>query len=457
MVLDKLGESLRNALGRLVRAGYADKKEVEELTSEIKKALIKADVDIQLAASIADRIKKRSLAEKPAKTLTAKEHLINIVYEELVKFLGREKEEINIEKKPTYIMLVGLFGSGKTTSVAKVAKFYKEKGLKVAVLQTDTWRPAAYEQLEQLAEKIKVPFFGDKKGKDPVKIFKENKDKLNKFDIVIVDSAGRDALNKELVEEIDKLNKTIKPQEKLLVISGDIGQAAQAQAQKFHDTVGVTGVIISKLDGTAKGGGALTACSATQAKVKFIGVGEKVDDLEQFKPKNFVSRLLGMGDLETLLERAEKAMSKEEAERLAKRVVKGDFTLEDLYEQMKAMKKMGSLGSIASMIPGLGNMLPKELLKTQEGKLDSWKVIIDSTTIQERSEPDLINASRIRRIAHGAGKSEAEVRELIKQFRQMKKLLKDFSNPRQMKKLAKMMGKGGMKGLDPNMLKGMKF
>ncbi len=342
-----------------------------------------------------------------------------------------------------------------TTSAGKLALFFKKKGLKTAVLQTDTWRPAAYEQLKQLAEKQSIPFFGDKKEKDPVKIFNSAKERLKKFDLVIVDSAGRDALNKELIEEIDKLNKAIKPEEKLLVISGDIGQTAQSQAQKFHDTVGVTGVIVTKLDGTAKGGGAITACSATQAKVKFIGVGEKPDDFEQFKPKNFVSRLLGMGDLETLLEKASAAIDKEQAEKLGKKLAKGDFTLQDLYDQMKAMKNMGSLKQIASMIPGFSNIVPKELLSQQETKMDAWKYLMDSMTVKELENPEIINLSRVKRIAKGSGRKEAEVRELIKQYKLMKKMMKGMSGGK-MGKLAKMMGKGGMK-LDPSMLKGLKF
>ncbi len=453
MVLDKLGESLKNTLAKLVRAGYIDKKVAEELASDIKTSLIKADVDIQLAQSISDRIKKRAIAEKPAKTLTAREHTVNIVYEELVKLLGREKEEIEVKKKPTVIMLVGLFGSGKTTSAGKLALFFKKKGLKTAVLQTDTWRPAAYEQLKQLAEKQSIPFFGEPEQKDPVKIFKKYEEKLKKFDLVVVDSAGRDALNKELVDEIDRLNKVIKPDEKLLVISGDIGQAAQAQAQKFHDTVGVTGVIVTKLDGTAKGGGALTACSATQAKVKFIGVGEKPDAFEQFKPKNFVSRLLGMGDLETLLEKAAAAIDKEQAEKMGKKIVKGEFNLQDLYEQMKAMKGIGSLKQITSMLPGFGNMIPKELLSQQEGKMEAWKYLMDSMTVKEMENPDIVNASRIKRIAKGSGRKDSDVRELLKQYKLMKKLMKGMSSGK-MGKLAKMFGKGG---LNPNMLKGLKF
>jgi len=454
MVLDKLGKSLRGALERLTKSSV-DVKSIKELARDIKRALIESDVDIQLAKSIAERIKKRALAEKSAGALTAREHTINIVYEELTKFLGKEYEEIKVKKKTTKIMLVGLFGSGKTTTAAKLAKFFKGEKKKVALLQTDTWRPAAYDQLEQLSKKIKVPFFGEKSAKtksDPKKIYKKHKDKLKKFDLVIIDTAGRDALNEELVKEIASLHSEIKPQEKLLVISGDIGQAAQSQAQKFHDTVGVTGVIITKLDGTAKGGGALTACSATQAKVKFIGVGEKIGDLEKFKPKNFVGQLLGMGDLETLLEKAEKVIDKEKAEKLAKKVVKGEFTLTDLFEQMGAMDKMGGLSQITSMIPGLGGKIPKGMLKKQTEAMKVWKFAYDSMTLEERESPEIVKSSRIKRIAVGSGRSEHEVRDLLAKYKKMKKMMKVMGpglgragGMGDMRQLKKLMKKGKLK------------
>ncbi|MEM4248580.1 MAG: signal recognition particle protein Srp19, partial [Candidatus Nanoarchaeia archaeon] len=382
-----------------------------------------------------------ALSEKSAKTLTAREHTINIVYDELVKFLGAEEGKLLVTEKPTKILLVGLFGSGKTTTAAKLAKFLKKQGLKCCLVQTDTWRPAAYEQLKQLSEKINVPFYGIKEEKDPVKIIEKFRPDFDRFNVVIFDSAGRDALNKELIEEIKKVKNAIKPHESLLVISGDIGQGAQAQAQAFKDAVAITGVIVTKLDGTAKGGGALTACSATSAKVKFIGLGEHIDDFEEYKPKNFVSRLLGMGDIESLLKKAEDAMQKEEAEALAKKMLKAEFTFDDLMKQMEALQKMGPLSQIMSMIPGMGMAkIPEELLHVQEGKMKSWKHIIQSMTKHERDNPDLIDAKRIQRIAKGSGKPESDVRELIKQYNQMKKMMKLMGNQKQMQKLQKMLG-----------------
>ena len=447
MVLDKLGSSLKEALQKITRIGLVDKKAVIELSVDIKKALVSGDVNIALAKEIAQKIRDRALKEKPAKGLTAREHTVNIVYDELTNFLGKEFKEIEIKKKPTILLLVGLFGSGKTTTAGKLAKYYRKLGKKTALLQTDTWRPAAYDQLKTLAEKTKVQFYGDAKERNPINIIKSFEKEFQKFDLVIVDSAGRDALNKELIEEIKRINKHLKPNEVLLILSGDIGQAAEKQAQSFHESAGVTGVIITKLDGTAKGGGALSACAVTDARVKFIGVGEKLDAIEEFKPKNFVSRLLGMGDLETLLKKAESAMDKDKAEAMAKKVVKGErLSLQDLYDQMEAMKKMGPLAQITDMIPGFGGMkVPKDKLKEQEGKMTSWKYLMDSMTPQEKENPEIINASRIKRIAKGSGRNESEVRGLLKQYKMMKKMTKMIGGGRNIKQLQKLMKGKGLK------------
>ncbi|HIH14405.1 MAG TPA: signal recognition particle protein [Nanoarchaeota archaeon] len=441
MVLEKLSDSLKTALQRVFRASLIDPKLIDTLVSEIRKALISADVNTELASKIAESIRKRALSEKSAKTLTAREHTINIVFEELTKFLGADIGKLETKTKPSRILLVGLYGSGKTTTAGKLAKYFKKQGQKPALVQLDVWRPAAHEQLMQIAEKVKVPFYGIKDEKDPLKIIKKFEPDFERFDVVIFDSSGRDALNKELISEIKNVRDSIKPEHVLLVISGDIGQAARKQAEAFHEAAGVNGVIVTKLDGTAKGGGALTACAATSAKVKFIGHGEHIEDLEEFKPKNFVSRLLGMGDLETLLEKAKDAISEEQAEKLGKKIMKGDVSLTDLYEQLEAMKKMGPLSQIMNMIPGMGQAsIPKELLGVQEEKMKVWKFVMDSMTPHEKDNPDVISGRRIERIAKGAGRPEQDVRDLLKQYTQMKKVMKVMGNPKQMKKLQKMLG-----------------
>ncbi|MBI2665432.1 signal recognition particle protein [Candidatus Woesearchaeota archaeon] len=447
MVLEKLGESLKSTLSKITNAVFVDDKLIQELVKDIQRALLQSDTNVQLVFDLSKNIKERA-KEKTSPGITKREQLITIVYEELTNFLGKDPKEIKVDKKPTKIMLVGLFGSGKTTTAGKLAKFYKKRGLRVAVMQTDTWRPAAYDQLEQLAKSVGVDFLGIRKEKDPVNIYLAFEKKLSEYDLVIVDTAGRDALSDELIQELNQLNSTIAADERLLVISADIGQAAQRQAQAFHDTVSISGVIITKLEGTAKGGGALSACAVTKAPITFIGVGEKIDDLELFHPQRFVGRLIGMGDLESLLEKAKEVISEEKAEDLKDKFMKGEFSLVDLYEQMKAVKKMGSFKKLMEMIPGMSSLhLPKEMLDVQEGKLEKWKHAMDSMTRAELENPEIISADRIDRIASGSGVKIGEVRELLKQHRQSQKLMKMFKGEQDMNKLMKKMQGKMPKGL----------
>jgi len=455
MVLDKLGSSLKDTLNKITGSLFVDEKLVNELVKDIQRALLQSDCNVKLVFDLTKQIKERALKEQPPGALSKKEWLIKIVYEELVNFLGEEELQLDIKTKPYKIMLVGLFGNGKTTTAGKLGKYFMKRGHKVALMSTDTWRPAAFTQLQQLGKQINATVFGDPKEKDPAKIFKKFESELEKFDIVIVDTAGRDALSDELIEELNEINTTVKPDQTLLVMSGDVGQAAQKQAEAFHETCNVTGVVITKLDGTAKGGGALIACSVTGAKVIFIGVGEKIDDLEKFKPKNFVGRMLGMGDLEALLDKAKEAINEDDAQDLGKKLLKGEFNLIDLYEQMKMMKKMGPLGKVMEMIPGMGQVkMPKEALKVQEEKLVKWKYVMDSCTKGELENPDIMSSTRVDRIAKGAGVTTGDVRDLLKQYKQGKKMMKMFkgaggSNPKAMEKMMKRMGgmKGGMPGM----------
>ncbi|MFW5852869.1 MAG: signal recognition particle protein Srp54 [Nanoarchaeota archaeon] len=449
MVLEKLGESLKNTLTKITSSLFVDEKVINELVKEIQRALLQSDVNVRLVLDLTTKIKKRALAEKESGALSRKERLITIVYEELTNFLGEEQKPIAVDEKPTKIMLVGLFGNGKTTTAGKLAKYFQKRGKKVALISTDTWRPAAFKQLEQTGKNIGVPVFGNPKEKDPVKLYSSFEKELNKHDIIIVDTAGRDALSDDLIEELDKLDRKVDAHEKILVIGADVGQAAESQAKAFHETCGITGVIITKLEGTAKGGGALAACSISGAPVKFIGVGEKVDDIEQFNPKGFVGRLLGMGDIEALLEKAKDAMSEEDAKDMQKKFLKGDFNLIDLYDQMEAMSKMGSFGKLMELVPGMGQLkMPKDALKVQEEKLEKWKFIMQSCTQEELENPDLIESSRSERIAKGSGSAQKEVRELVKQYKQSKKMMKmfkgmDAGNPKSMEKMMKKMQKGG--------------
>ncbi len=447
MVLDKLGSSLQNALAKVARAMFVDEKLVDELVKDMQRALLGADVNVQLVLSLTRQIKERVLKEKPPAGVTQKEYVIKIVYDELVKFLGKEGYKVDVQKKPFVIMTVGLYGSGKTTSISKLAKFFQKRGHKVAAVGLDVHRPAAPEQLEQLSQKLSVPCFIQKGEKSALKIYQKFEKELQAFDVVLVDTAGRDALSDELIQEIKGLYNKIKPDENLLVISADIGQAAQTQAKAFHDAGAITGVIVTKMDGTGRAGGALTACATTGAQIKFIGVGEKVDDLEVFNPQGFVSRLLGMGDLQALLEKAQGAISEEQAQDLGKKLLQGEFNFIDLYEQMQTMSKMGSFSKLVELIPGMGSMkIPKEMLEGQEEKVKKWKYILQSMTKAELEDPELLDSPRVARIAKGSGTSVTDVRELLKQYRQSKKMMKMMKGKdpeRMMKKLqAKMGGQG---------------
>ncbi len=323
-------------------------------------------------------------------------------------------------------MLIGIQGSGKTTGAVKLARFYQKRGLKVAIICTDTYRPGAFEQLKQLADKANITTFGMKEEKKPDKIAKNGLTILKQegFDIIIVDTAGRHKNERDLMDEMSKLSNTIKPDEVMLVIDGTIGQQAALQASAFKQATQIGSIYVTKLDGSAKGGGALSAVAATDSKIKFIGTGEKIDDIEQFIPANFVGRLMGMGDIQTLIERvkeAELTIPKGKA----KDILQGKFTLKDMYEQMEAIRKMGPLQKIWSMVPGGYNM-SDDMFDIAENKLDSWRYIIQSMCKNEIENPKIIDSSRIRRIARGSGRSEKDVKELFSQYAQMRKMMKSM-------------------------------
>ena len=424
-MLEKLSEGLKEALRKLSGAGYIDKNVLDELARDTQKTLLASDVDVKLASDLTERIKDRALNEKPPSGMTPKEHVIKIVYDELVKFVGA-KAEINL--KPGRIMFVGLFGSGKTTSIGKLAKFYQKRGLKPALIGCDVHRPAAMDQLSQLSSQINVPCYAPKDIKNPIEISKNGIEKFKKYDILIFDASGRSSLDKELAEELKKLGEFVKPNEVLLTIPADLGQAAGQQAEGFKKLVGITGIFLTKMDGTARGGGAITSCAITGAPIKFIGTGEKVDAIEVFDPERFISRLIGFGDIQGLIEKAKEAEFKPET---VEKIMEGKFTMNEFLEQLKSMSKMGSLKSVMGMMPGLPVKIPKEFdMDKQEGKMKKWAIIIQSMTNEERENPQIIDANRIKRIAKGSGVSEAEVRELMKSYEQIRKLMKMFSGKR---------------------------
>ncbi len=354
MVLEKLGSALRDALRKIAGASHIDEALIKEVVRDIQRALLQADVKVELALRITSRLKKRAFEDKPPAGMSPREHVVRIIYEELVKILGDAKDLPIVRQR---ILMVGLYGNGKTTTVGKLARFFQKKGLSVGVVAADTHRPAAYDQLKQLADSIKVSFYGDRDEKSAAKVAKACVKALEAVEVVIVDSSGRHALEADLIEEIKAVSKSVQPDETILVLDAATGQQAGPQAKAFHEAVGVTSVILTKLDGSAKGGGALGAVAETKAPIVFVGVGEKIEDLEKFDPPRFISRLLGMGDLESLLEKAQESIDEAAAEELAKKVMSGKFTLHEMYEQIEMLGKMGPTQKLLRMIPGVSDRM----------------------------------------------------------------------------------------------------
>lgn len=436
-MLESLGKSLQSAFDKISRKGLIDRAIIEEVVLDIQRALLLADVNVSIVLKLSESIKERALKEKPLAGMTEKELILKVIFEELVSVLGKEKYPLPLRK--TRILLAGLFGAGKTTMAGKLARYYQKRGLKPLLIQCDAFRPAAYDQLRQLGERNGITVLGNPKEKNAGNILKETLKEEKKYDVVIVDTSGRDALDAEMVSEIKSLESIFQPEEKLLVIPADMGQKALEQSRAFKEAIGITGVIVTKLDGTAKGGGALSACSATGARIRLLGVGEKQDDLEDYDPARFVGRLIGFGDLQTLLEKAKEAGMEEKS----KKLMGGKFTLKDFYEQIEGMRNMGPISKIAEMIPGFSQFkIPKDQLSMTEEKLKKFKFIIESMTVFEKEDADEIDASRIKRIASGSGTKEEDVRELLKLYRQSKKMMKAMGSERQMRRMAKRFGMG---------------
>jgi signal recognition particle subunit SRP54 len=415
-----------------------DEATVKELVRDIQRALLQADVNVQLVLDISKQIEERALKEKVPPGISRREHVIKVVYEELTRFVGEKPVPIKMEPgKKQILMLVGIQGSGKTTTAAKLARYFQKRGLKPALICADTYRPGAYAQLQQLANRINVPVYGDLKAKDPFKVVFEGLKQFSDKDLIIVDTAGRHKEERELIKEMKTLEKNIKPDEVMMVIDGTIGQQALIQAKAFHEATPIGAILVTKLDGSARGGGALSAVAATGAPIKFIGTGEKTEDIEPFIPSRFVGRLLGMGDLETLLEKVREAEIKV-PEKKAKAILSGKFTLTDMYEQFEAFKSMGPFRKVLKMLPGMSYDIPEDKLNMAEEHLEKWRVIIQSMRPEEKENPKMFNSSRVRRVARGSGTSEKDVKDLLKQYVMMRRMLKTFKR----KKRLPFLGKG---------------
>ncbi len=435
-----LGEGIRKALGRITGAAIVDEAAVKELVKELQRALIASDVSVKLVLELTKKIEERAVTEKPPALLSLREHVVRIVYEELVKMLG-EKYEPQVKKQK--IMVLGLFGSGKsTTAGAKLPKFFMNRGLSVGVIAADVHRPAAHEQLEQLAKQVGCSFYG-RKGAGADEITAEALQALAKNDVLILDTAGRSAFDGELAQELRKLNELFKPDERFLVVSADVGQVAGKQAQEFNKAAGVTGVIVTKMDGSGKGGGALSSVHATGAKVAFIGTGEKPEALEVFDAKQFVAGLCGFPDLKALLEKTKEISAQED---LQKAMEEGKLDYQTFLAQMKAMRSMGPLKSVFQML-GVYD-LPEELVVKSEEKMRKYEAMVYSMTPFEKTHPDAMrNAKRQERVARGAGVKPDEVRELVTSFDKSQKMMKALKGNRGLMKKLGGMNLGALKGL----------
>ena len=423
-----LGEGIRQALAKLTRSTIIDAKTVKEFNKELQKTLLSSDVEVQLVLKFTKEIEERALKSKPPAGVAPRDYITNIVYEQLVGLMG---STYTPEIKRQKILLAGLYGSGKTTTAAKLAKFYQDRGLSAAVICCDVHRPAAYEQLETLAKTANVAFYGRKGEKDASKIVKEALEKFKDKQVIICDTSGRSALDGELVEELKQVTNTFKPDEKVLVVNADIGQVAGRQAREFDKAVKISGVVVTKMDGSGKGGGALSAAHAANAPVLFIGLGEKLNNIEPYDAEKFVGGLLGIPDIASLLSNVQEAIK--EANIKPEEMQMEELDFESFYTQLKAMGKMGPLKNVFGMMGAPD--VPKEVLEQGEDKLKKYGTIIASMTKKERKDEGLLHQSgRIERIAKGSGTTEKDVRGLITDFNKMKKMFKTMQNDRGFKK-----------------------
>ena len=416
---DKLGTALRNLRG----IGRLSEDNMAEALKEVRQALLSADVHFKVVREFVAEVKAQCVGQEVLKSVTPGQQVIKIIHDELVKLLGEGATELE-DKKPLRIMMVGLHGSGKTTSSGKLARYLaKKRDYRPALVACDVYRPAAIDQLEMLAKNEACIFYGDREEKDVIKIGTRGLDAAKNADanLIIFDTAGRLQIDGDLIEEIQRLKDAVQPDEILLVADAALGQEAVNVAKHFNEAVGCTGIILTKLDGDARGGAALSMKSISNVPIKFIGTGEKSDEFDLFHPDRMASRILGMGDVVSLVEKAQETIEQEEAERMAEKMRKADFNLEDFLSQMQQVKKMGSLGSIVGMMPGMSGV---DIGEKEEKKMARTEAIILSMTVQERHNPRLLRGSRLRRIANGSGVQVRDVNALIKQFTQMQKMMK---------------------------------
>ena len=438
---EKLSKTLRNLRG----VGKLTEDNISDSLAEVRKALLSADVHFRVVREFIEEVKEACLGQDVLKSVSPGQQVVKIINDELVKLLGEGNVELR-EEKPLRVLMVGLHGAGKTTTSAKLAKQLTKNGKSPMLVACDVYRPAAIDQLEFLATQENFSFYSDRHTKDVPKIARAawEKSKQTGSDVVIFDTAGRLQIDEELVGELEILCKEVNPHEILLVADAALGQEAVNVAKTFHEKLGLTGIILTKVDGDARGGSALSMKRVTGAPIKFMGVGEKIDDFEAFHPDRLASRILGMGDVVSLVEKAQENLDHEESARMAEKMLKAEFDFEDFLSQMRQMKKLGSMGSIAKMLPGMGNV---QVGNKEEEALAKHEAIILSMTKQERRVPRIIGGSRRKRIATGSGVQIRDVNQLIKQFSQMQKMMKKMKGGK-MKRMMEGFGGGGMPSME---------
>ena len=441
-MLDGLRDSLGAAIKKIVKSSGIDEDLIKELAKDVQRALLQSDVNVRLVLEITKQLEERALNETPPPGLSRKDHIVKILYDELSKLMGNESDFDFKAGKQNKIVLLGIQGSGKTTVTSKLAKFLTKQGYKVGVVGADTYRPGALVQLKTMCEKSNVEVYGEENNKDSPNIVKNGLKHFESqpLDVILIDTAGRHKEEKDLLEEMNQIKKVADPDLALLVIDGTIGQQCYNQAEAFHKTIPVGGVIVTKLDSSAKGGGALAASTATGAQIMYIGTGERIDDLEKFSSTRFVGRLLGMGDIQAVLDLAKRLENEGDDVRM-KRISSGKMNMDDFFYQLEEVTKMGSLKGFLDNMPGLSGMVKDDQVDQMESRMSKWRYVIQSMTNNEKADPDLLNSSRIKRIARGSGWPESEVKELIKNYKNSKNMMK-ASKGRQMQGTLRKMGLG---------------
>lgn len=429
MIFENLSDKLQNALGKLRGKGKLSEKDIDIAMKEIKIALLEADVNYMVVKDFVKSVKEKSLGERVMESLTPGQQVVKIVNEELTRLMGEKEAKLEVSSKlPTIIMLCGLQGAGKTTHAGKIALFLKKQNKKPLLVAADIYRPAAIKQLQVVGEKVGSPVFSMGDKENPVKIAEEGIKEAEKsgYDTVIIDTAGRLHIDEDLMEEIKNIKAAVNTTEILLTVDSMTGQDAVNVAKTFNDALDITGVILTKLDGDTRGGAALSVRSVTGKPIKFIGVGEKLDDLELFYPERMASRILGMGDVLSLIEKAQKAIDEKEAKALEEKIRSQTYDFNDFLNQLAQMRNLGPLENILGMLPGVNSKMLKGL-KIDENEIKKIEAMIYSMTKEERSKPDIIDNSRKERIARGSGQPISELNKLIKQFKESKKMMKKFS------------------------------